>query len=72
LPFTSGVAGARADPPEGAEYHLIAVPVAVSADTLAEVPEQKVCAAAPVGASGEIFTVAVTSRREVLSQPLTV
>jgi hypothetical protein len=33
---------------------------------------QKVCDALPVGAAGVLFTVAVTSSRELLSQPETV
>jgi hypothetical protein len=51
---------------------LITVPVAVKLATVGEVPEQNVCDALPVGAEGVVFTVAVTSNLEMLSQPFTV
>ena len=50
----------------------MAVPVAVRLATVGDAPEQKDWAAVPVGAPGVAFTVAVTSNRDVLSQPLTV
>jgi hypothetical protein len=72
VPFTNGVDVASAVPPLDAAYHCIAVPVAVRFATVGEVPEQNDCAAVPVGAAGVVFTVAVTSNRDVLSHVLTV
>ena len=59
-------------PPLEAAYHWIEVPVAARFATVGLLPEQKDCAALPVGAEGVVFTVAVTLNLELLSQPLTV
>ena len=56
-------------PPVEAAYHCNEVPVAVKLATVAEL--QKVCDAVPVGADGALM-VAVTSKRDALSQPLMV
>jgi len=50
----------------------MAVPVAAKFATVGEAPEQKVCAAEPVGAPGVVPIETVTSNLDVLSQPLTV
>ena len=59
-------------PPLEAAYHWIEVPVAAKLATVGLLAEQNDCDALPVGADGVVFTVAVTSSRDVLSQPLTV
>jgi hypothetical protein len=48
------------------------LPVAVKLATVGLVALQKGCDAVPVGADGVVFTVAVTSKRDVLSQVFTV
>ena len=68
--MTSAVEGASA--PLAAAYHLIEVPVVTKFATVGLLPEQKDCAALPVGAVGVGLIVAVTSNLEVLSQPDTV
>src|SRR5437667_11865656 len=50
----------------------MAVPVAARLATVGLAAEQKDWAAVPVGAAGVAVTVAVTSKRAVLSQPETV
>ena len=56
-------------PPVFTAYHWIAVPAAVRFDTVP--PLQKACVALPVGA-GVVLTMAVTAKRVVDAQPLTV
>ena len=70
--LTSAADVASAGPPVEAAYHWMVVPVAVRFATVGAAAEQNDCAAVPVGAAGVVFTVTVTSNREVLSQPLTV
>jgi sorbitol-specific phosphotransferase system component IIBC len=59
-------------PPLAAAYHWIELPVACRFATVGLLLAQKDCDALPVGAAGVLFTVAVTSNREVLSHPETV
>ena len=59
-------------PPLAASYHWMLLPVAVKSATVGMAALQNGCAAVPVGADGVVFTVAVTSNRDVLSQLLVV
>jgi hypothetical protein len=72
VPLTSAVEVASGLPPLEAAYHWIEVPVAARFAAVGLPAEQNDCAALPVGAAGVVFTVAVTSSLEVLSQSLTV
>ena len=69
VPFVSAVLVLNAVPPLLTAYHWIEVPVVVR---LATVPLlQKLCAALPAGAAGELM-VAVTAKRVADSHPFTV
>ena len=65
MPSTKAVELDNKLPFDAASYHFKAVPVAVKLETCA--PAQNVCEALPVGAA-VLLTVAVTARRELLSQ----
>ena len=72
MPFTSAVDVGNGLPPLEAAYHLMAVPLGARLATVGLSPEQKDCAALPVGAPGVALMVTVTSSRALLSQPETV
>ena len=67
--MVNAVPEANAVPPVETLYHCMAVPVAVKLATVGLLPVQNACVTLPVGATGVVFTVAVTSRRVVDSQP---
>ena len=69
VPLVSAVLVLSAVPPVLAEYHWMAVPVAVKFATVPLL--QKVCDALPVGAAGALIATA-TARRVADSHPLTV
>ena len=69
MPFTKAFVLRYSVPPVTASYHLIAIPVAAKLDTVGEVPEQKDCAAVPVGAPGVVLTVAVEAVAIVAVHP---
>ena len=69
VPLASAVLVLKTLPPVLVRYHFILVPVAAKFATVPLL--QKDCVALPVGAAGALI-VAVTARRVVDSQPLTV
>ena len=70
--MTKAVVPATTLPPDDALYQIMLLPVTEISDTFGLAALQNDCAADPVGAAGVVFTVIVTARRDVDSQPLVV